>query len=137
LGIIGYGNIGAQLSVLAENMGLQVFYYDVIEKLALGNATKLDSLDELLSICDVVSLHVDGRKDNRNIITKEKIALMKKGSILINLSRGHVVDIAALRDALNSGQIAGAAIDVFPSEPKNNSEPFESELKGLPNTILT
>jgi D-3-phosphoglycerate dehydrogenase len=137
LGIIGYGNIGAQLSVLAENMGLQVYYYDVIERLALGNATKLDSLDELLKTCDVISLHVDGRKENKNIISKEKIALMKKGAILVNLSRGHVVDIAALKDALESGHIAGCAVDVFPSEPKNNAEPFESELKGLPNTILT
>lgn len=137
LGIIGYGNIGAQLSVLAENMGLQVFYYDVIERLALGNAVKLDSLDALLSNCDIISLHVDGRKDNKNIISKEKIALMKKGAILVNLSRGHVVDIAALREALESGHIAGSAIDVFPQEPKNNAEPFESELKGLPNTILT
>lgn len=137
LGIVGYGNIGAQLSVLAENMGLQVFYYDIIERLALGNAIKLDSLDLLLSTCDIISLHVDGRKENENIINKEKIALMKKGAILINLSRGHVVEISALRDALDSGQIAGSAVDVFPSEPKNNSEPFESELIGLPNTILT
>lgn len=137
LGIVGYGNIGAQLSVLAENMGLKVYYYDVIEKLALGNATKLDSLDELLSTCDIVSLHVDGRKDNKNIISKDKIALMKKGAILVNLSRGHIVDIKALKEAIESGHIAGAAVDVFPSEPKNNSEPFESELKGLRNTILT
>ncbi|MEX2593216.1 MAG: phosphoglycerate dehydrogenase [Anditalea sp.] len=137
LGIIGYGNIGTQLSVLAENMGLKVFYYDVIERLALGNATKLDSLDELLSTCDVVTLHVDGRKENENIISKEKIALMKKGAILINLSRGHVVDIPALKDAMASGHLAGTAVDVFPAEPKNNSEPFQSELIGLANTILT
>ncbi len=137
LGIIGYGNIGAQLSVLAENMGLQVFYYDVIERLALGNATKLDSLEELLGTCDIISLHVDGRRENKNIISKEKIALMKKGAILVNLSRGHVVDIAALKDAMESGHLAGCAVDVFPSEPKNNAEPFESELKGLRNTILT
>ena len=137
LGIIGYGNIGAQLSVLAENMGLDVYYYDVIEKLALGNATKINSLDEILAISDVVSLHVDGRKDNKNLINKEKIALMKKGAILINLSRGHVVEIGALKDAILSGHIAGTAVDVFPEEPKNNSEPFVSELKGLPNTILS
>ncbi|AKP52375.1 phosphoglycerate dehydrogenase [Cyclobacterium amurskyense] len=137
LGIIGYGNIGSQLSVLAENMGLNVYYYDVIERLALGNATKVDSLDELLESCDVISLHVDGRKENDLLIDKEKIAKMKKGAYLINLSRGHVVDVAALREALTSGHLAGAGIDVFPKEPKNNSEPFESELKGLPNTILT
>ena len=137
LGIIGYGNIGAQLSVLAENMGMDVYYYDVIEKLALGNATKLESLDELLLTCDVISLHVDGRKDNKNLIDAAKIALMKKGSYLLNLSRGHVVDIKALKDALDSGHIAGAAVDVFPEEPKNNSEPFVSEIIGTRNTILT
>lgn len=137
LGIVGYGNIGAQLSVLAENMGMNVFYYDVIERLALGNATKLDSLDELLSTCDMISLHVDGRKENKNLIDKAKIAKMKKGAILVNLSRGHVVEIAALKDAILSGHLAGCAVDVFPEEPKNNSEPFVSELIGLPNTILT
>jgi D-3-phosphoglycerate dehydrogenase len=137
LGIIGYGNIGAQLSVLAENMGMDVYYYDVIEKLALGNATKIDSLDELLKTCDVITLHVDGRKDNNCLIDKSKIALMKKGSYLVNLSRGHVVDIPALKDALESGHIAGTAVDVFPHEPKNNDEPFASELIGMKNTILT
>jgi D-3-phosphoglycerate dehydrogenase / 2-oxoglutarate reductase len=137
LGIVGYGNIGAQLSVLAENMGLDVYYYDVIEKLALGNATKLSSLEELLQTCDVVSLHVDGRKENHNILDETHLRMMKKGSLLINLSRGHIVDIPALRDALEDGHLAGAAFDVFPSEPKNNEEPFESELIGMPNTILT
>lgn len=137
LGIIGYGNIGAQLSVLAENMGLNVFYFDAVEKLALGNATKLNSLDELLKTCDVVSLHVDGRKENKNLMDAKRIKSMKKGAILLNLSRGHVVDIDALKEAILSGHLAGCAVDVFPEEPKNNSEPFESELKGLPNTILT
>ncbi len=137
LGIVGYGNIGAQLSVLAENMGLDVYYYDVIEKLALGNATKLSSLEELLQTCDVVSLHVDGRKENHNLLDETHLRMMKKGALLINLSRGHIVDIPALRDALEDGHLAGAAIDVFPSEPKNNDEPFESELIGMPNTILT
>jgi D-3-phosphoglycerate dehydrogenase len=137
LGIIGYGNIGAQLSVLAENMGMNVFYYDVIEKLALGNATKLNSLDELLQTCDIVSLHVDGRKDNKCLLDKEKITMMKPGAILVNLSRGHVVEISALREAILSGHLAGCAVDVFPEEPKNNKESFESELRGLPNTILT
>lgn len=137
LGIIGYGNIGAQLSVLAENMGMDVYYYDVIEKLALGNATKIDSLDELLKTCDVITLHVDGRKDNKCLIDKSKIEMMKKGSYLVNLSRGHVVDIPALKAALESGHIAGTAVDVFPHEPKNNDEPFASELVGIKNTILT
>lgn len=137
LGIVGYGNIGAQLSVLAENMGMNVFYYDVIERLALGNASKIDSLDELLKTCDIITLHVDGRKDNENLIDQSKINLMKKGAILVNLSRGHVVEIPALRNAILSGHLAGCAVDVFPEEPKNNSEPFESELIGLPNTILT
>jgi Haloacid Dehalogenase superfamily, subfamily IB, phosphoserine phosphatase-like len=137
LGIIGYGNIGAQLSVLAENMGLNVFYYDIVEKLALGNATKIDSLEELLQNCDIISLHVDGRKENKCLIDAEKIKMMKKGAVLVNLSRGHVVEIPALREALESGHLAGCAVDVFPEEPKNNSEPFVSELIGLPNTILT
>ncbi|MEN2282015.1 phosphoglycerate dehydrogenase [Algoriphagus sp. SE2] len=137
LGIVGYGNIGAQLSVLAENMGMNVFYYDVIERLALGNATKLNSLGELLSTCDMISLHVDGRKSNKNLIDKKMISKMKKGAILVNLSRGHVVEIPALKEAILSGHLAGCAVDVFPEEPKNNSEPFVSELIGLPNTILT
>jgi D-3-phosphoglycerate dehydrogenase len=137
LGIIGYGNIGAQLSVLAENMGLNVFYYDIVEKLALGNATKIDSLKELLQTCDIISLHVDGRKENKCLIDAEKIKMMKKGAVLVNLSRGHVVEIPALKEALESGHLAGCAVDVFPEEPKNNSEPFVSELIGLPNTILT
>lgn len=137
LGIVGYGNIGAQLSVLAESMGMDVYYYDVIEKLALGNATKMDSLDELLRTVDVITLHVDGRKENKNIINAKKLKLMKKGSYLLNLSRGHVVDIPSLKEALESGHIAGAAVDVFPEEPKNNDEPFESELVGTKNTILT
>lgn len=137
LGIVGYGNIGAQLSVLAESMGLDVYYYDVIEKLALGNATKVESLEELMSTVDVLTLHVDGRKENKNLLDESKIKLMKKGSYLLNLSRGHVVDIKALKDALESGHIAGAAVDVFPEEPKNNDEPFVSELIGCKNVVLT
>ena len=137
LGIVGYGNIGAQLSVLAENLGMNVFYYDVIEKLALGNATKMNSLEELLATCDVITLHVDGRKDNSCLIDQEKISKMKSCALLLNLSRGHVVDIPSLRAAILSGHIGGCAVDVFPEEPKNNKEGFESELKGLPNTILT
>jgi len=137
LGIIGYGNIGAQLSVLAESLGLNVLYYDVVEKLALGNATKCDSLEELLQKSDIVSLHVDGRIENKNLIGERELALMKKDVIFINLSRGHVVDIKALKKAIQDGKIGGASVDVFPQEPKTNDEEFISELRGLPNTILS
>jgi D-3-phosphoglycerate dehydrogenase / 2-oxoglutarate reductase len=118
-------------------MGLDVYYYDVIEKLALGNATKLDTLDQLLTNSDVISLHVDGRKENKNLIGDREISMMKDGAILLNLSRGHVVDVTALRKAIENGKIGGTAVDVFPEEPKSNQEPFTSELRGLPNTILT
>ncbi len=137
LGIIGYGNIGAQLSVLAESLGMNVLYYDIEEKLALGNATKCDSLEELLQRADIVSLHVDGRKENANLIGNAEFDLMKEGVIFLNLSRGHVVDIEALRDHILNGKIGGAAIDVFPEEPKSNDEEFVSILRGLPNTLLT
>ncbi|QSE96601.1 phosphoglycerate dehydrogenase [Fulvivirga lutea] len=137
LGIIGYGNIGAQLSVLAESLGLNVLYYDVEEKLALGNATKCDSLEDLLKRSDIVSLHVDGRKENQDIIGANEFNLMKDGVIFINLSRGHVVDLQALKANVESGKVAGCAVDVFPEEPKSNDEEFMSELRGLPNTILT
>jgi len=137
LGIIGYGNIGAQLSVLAENLGMKVLYYDKEEKLALGNATKCKSMKELLSLSDVVTLHVDGRESNTNIIGAEEFAQMKKGVIFLNLSRGHVVDVKALRENILSGKVAGCAVDVYPYEPISNDEEFVSELRGLPNTILT
>ncbi|WP_017731709.1 phosphoglycerate dehydrogenase [Nafulsella turpanensis] len=137
LGIIGYGNIGSQLSVLSENLGMDVYYYDVVEKLALGNASKCSSLEELLKKADIISLHVDGRKENRNMIGSHEFALMKEGVIFLNLSRGHVVDIAALKAAIESGKVTGAGVDVFPEEPKTNDEPFMSELKGLPNTLLS
>jgi D-3-phosphoglycerate dehydrogenase / 2-oxoglutarate reductase len=137
LGIIGYGNIGAQLSVLAEALGLKVYYYDVVEKLALGNATKCSSLEELLSIADIVSLHVDGRKSNSALIGDREFDLMKDGVIFLNLSRGHVVDVEALRRNVESGKVQGAAVDVFPYEPISNKEEFVSPLRGLPNTILT
>ncbi len=137
LGLIGYGNIGAQLSVVAESIGMDVYYFDAEEKLALGNATKVSSLKELLTTVDVVTLHVDGRKENANIIGKREFDMMKDGVIFLNLSRGHVVDIPALKEALVSRKIAGCAIDVFPQEPKSNDDPFESELRGLPNTILS
>jgi D-3-phosphoglycerate dehydrogenase / 2-oxoglutarate reductase len=137
LGLIGYGNIGSQLSVLAEAIGLRVQYYDVEEKLALGNANKCDTLDQLLEHSDIISLHVDGRPENVGLIGEAQFKKMRQGVIFINLSRGKVVDINALRQNIESGKVRGAAIDVFPTEPKNNSQPFESKLKGLPNTILT
>nr|WP_299245882.1 phosphoglycerate dehydrogenase [uncultured Halomonas sp.] len=137
LGIIGYGNIGAQLSVLAESVGLDVIYYDVVTKLAMGNARQVGSLQELLARADVVTLHVPDLPSTRWMIGKEQIALMKQGGILINASRGSVVDIEALAEALKSGKLLGAAIDVFPVEPKGNSEEFVSPLRGLENVILT
>jgi D-3-phosphoglycerate dehydrogenase len=137
LGILGYGNIGSQLSVLAESMGMKVIYYDREEKLALGNATKCKSLQELLETADIISLHVDGRKENANLISRREFGWMKKGVIFLNLSRGHVVDISALKENIQSGKVAGCAIDVFPHEPKSNHEEFVSELRGLPNTLLT
>ncbi|PTX17981.1 D-3-phosphoglycerate dehydrogenase [Pontibacter mucosus] len=137
LGIVGYGNIGAQLSVLAEAMGMEVYYYDVVEKLQLGNARKCHSLRELLEKVDIVTLHVDGRPENKNLIGAEEFAAMKDGVIFLNLSRGHVVDIEALVQSIKSGKVSGAGVDVFPEEPATNSDPFESELCGLPNVILT
>jgi len=137
LGIIGYGNIGAQLSVLAENLGMKVYYYDREEKLALGNATKCKTQKELLGLADVVTLHIDGRESNTNLIGQEEFGQMKKGVIFLNLSRGHVVDIKALKENIVNGKVSGCSIDVFPHEPLSNDEEFVSELRGLPNTILT
>jgi len=137
LGIIGYGNIGTQLSVLAENLGMSVVFYDTAEKLALGNARRMHTLDELLETADVVTLHVDGRSGNAGLFGAKQIARMRPGSVLLNLSRGFVVDPAAVRDAIVSGHLSGAAIDVFPVEPKRKGDPFESPLRGLPNVILT
>ncbi|WP_442267036.1 phosphoglycerate dehydrogenase [Tenacibaculum sp. ZS6-P6] len=136
LGIVGYGNIGKQLSVLAEALGMDVYYYDVEDKLALGNATKMNSLVDLLAVSDVVTLHVDDNSLNRNYIGAKEISQMKDGAHLVNLSRGFVVDIPALTEALKSGKLAGAAVDVYPEEPRKNGE-FYTELKGLPNVILT
>ena len=137
LGIVGYGNIGSQLSVLAESLGMKVLYFDTEEKLALGNAVKCKTLKELLSDSDVVTLHVDGRAKNQNLIGERELDWMKPGVIFINLSRGHVVDIKALRNAITNGKVVGCAIDVYPYEPVSNHEEFISELRGLPNTILT
>jgi D-3-phosphoglycerate dehydrogenase len=136
LGIVGYGNIGKQLSVLAESLGMQVYYFDIEDKLALGNAKKCHTLKELLSISDVISLHIDDNSNNKNFIGKEEIDQMKDGVVFVNLSRGFVVDIPALKKALISGKISGAAVDVFPVEPRANGV-FETELKGIPNVILT
>lgn len=137
LGIIGYGNIGSQLSILAEAFGMSVYYYDKVEKLSLGNAQKCSTLKELLEKSDVVSIHVDGEKSNKNLIGEKEIEWMKKGSRILNLSRGFVLDIPALVKALKTSKLAGAAIDVYPEEPSSNSEPFKSELQNLPNVILT
>jgi len=136
LGIIGYGNIGKQLSVLAEALGMHVYYYDVNDKLALGNATKCSSLDDLLHVSDVVTLHIDDNKSNKNFIGQREINQMRDGAIFVNLARGFVVDIKALANALKSGKLSGAAIDVYPEEPRSNGE-FFTELKGLKNVILT
>ncbi|WP_110707175.1 phosphoglycerate dehydrogenase [Salinicola lusitanus] len=137
LGIIGYGSIGAQLSVLAEGLGFDVLYYDVVTKLAMGNARQVGSLEELLARADVVTLHVPDLPSTRWMIGTEQIALMKQGGILINASRGSVVDIDALAESLKSGKLLGAAIDVFPVEPKGADEEFTSPLRGLDNVILT
>jgi D-3-phosphoglycerate dehydrogenase len=137
LGIIGYGNIGTQLSVLAENLGMNVVYFDVTDRLALSNARRCESMNELLAQADVVSLHVDGRYDNKNLFGAAEFALMKPGSLFLNLSRGFVVDYAVLREQLVSGHLAGAAIDVFPVEPSGRGDEFVSEVRGLPNVILT
>jgi D-3-phosphoglycerate dehydrogenase / 2-oxoglutarate reductase len=137
LGIVGYGNIGTQLSVLAEALGMSVLFYDTADKLALGNARRSGTLEELLAQSDVVTLHVDGRSGNSGLFGEDQFARMKPGSIFLNLSRGFVVDHLALRRHVESGHIAGAAVDVFPQEPKRPGEPFVSELRGLPNVILT
>jgi D-3-phosphoglycerate dehydrogenase len=137
LGIVGYGAIGSQLSVLAEALGMRVIFHDLTERLALGNARRMPSLDALLAESDVVSLHVDGRRENTAIIGAAQLARMKPGALLLNLSRGHVVDVGALAQALGSGRIGGAAIDVFPEEPATNADPFDSPLRGLRNVILT
>ncbi len=137
LGIVGYGNIGSQLSVVAEMLGMQVSFYDTDDKLALGNARRCSSLEELLDSVETVTLHVDGRQGNAGIFGAEQFARMRPRSLFLNLSRGFVVDYDALRDSVVSGHLAGAAVDVFPSEPKSRGEAFASPLRGLPNVILT
>ena len=137
LGIIGYGNIGTQLSVVAEALGMRVLFYDVVERLALGNAKRCRSMAEVLRNSDIVSLHVDGTTRNAGLFGAREFSQMRRGAIFLNLSRGFVVDTAALRDHIMDGHIAGAAVDVFSEEPNRNGAPFESELRGLPNVILT
>ncbi|MFI2707258.1 phosphoglycerate dehydrogenase [Nocardioides sp. CER28] len=137
LGIIGYGNIGTQLSNLAEAMGMYVIFYDIADRLAHGNARRMPTMDALLAEADVVSLHVDGRPGNAGIFGDEQFRKMKPRSLFINAARGMVVDTESLREHILSGHIAGAALDVFPIEPKAQGDPFESPLRGLDNVILT
>ena len=137
LGLVGYGNIGSQVSVLAEAMGMKVIFYDILTKLPLGNAIACKSLKELVGKADIISLHVPETQSTRNLIGKQVIRQCKKGSILINYARGEVVDLDALAAALKAGDMAGAAIDVFPVEPEKNGDPFHTPLQGLSNVLLT
>jgi len=137
LGIIGYGNIGSQVSVLAEAMGMKVRFYDIENKLPLGNATACKSLKELVSSADVITLHVPETAQTKNLISRSVIKNFKQGAILLNYARGEVVDLKALAEAIQAGLVGGAAIDVFPWEPEKNGDHFETPLQGLPNVILT
>lgn len=137
LGIVGYGKIGSQLSVLAETLGMEVYFHDVEEKLVLGNAKKAASLEQLFKTADIITLHVDGRSANRNLIGKKELAHVKRGAIFLNASRGFVVDDQALAESLRAGKLRAAAIDVFPREPRGNAEPFSSPLQGMEQVILT
>ena len=137
LGIIGYGNIGAQLSILAEAIGMKVIYFDIETKLPLGNASDGKTLKDVLKKSDIVSLHIPATKETRNIINRSTLKFFKKGAILINCARGEVVDLNAVADALRSGHLSGAASDVFPFEPEKNGDRFDSPLQGMPNVILT
>ena len=137
LGIIGYGNIGSQVSVLAESLGMKVIFYDTETKLPLGNAEDAKSLKELLGRSDVITLHVPETAQTKNLINKTNLKYFKKGSILINYARGEVVDLEALRKSILDGQVGGAAIDVYPWEPEKNGDHFQTPLQDLPNVILT
>ena len=137
LGIVGYGKIGSQLSVLAETLGMEVHFFDVEEKLVLGNAKKCSSLAQLLKIADIVTLHVDGRPENRNLFGNKEFRQMKQGAIFLNASRGFVVDENVLAESLKNGRVRAAAIDVFPREPRGNQETFSSPLQGMEQVILT
>lgn len=137
IGIIGYGHIGSQASILAEAMGMKVFYYDIVKKLSLGNAVPCKSLEDLLRIADIVTLHVPSTKLTKDMIGAKEIEVMKKGSLLINASRGDVVDYNAVAEALKTRHLLGVAADVFPDEPASNNDPFTFILQGMDNVILT
>lgn len=137
LGIVGYGHIGSQLSIMAEAIGLNVIYYDIEDKLVIGNAQPVSSLQELLKQSDIVTLHVPDTDQTRGMIGENELSAMKKGAVLINAARGGVVDVDALKKSLDSGQIGGAALDVFPEEPTGKTDPFISDLRGYDNVILT
>lgn len=137
VGLVGYGHIGPQVGLLAESFGMKVYYYDIIGKLPLGNATPVASLDELLRVSDFVSLHVPDTAETRGLIGARELSLMKRGSFLLNLSRGRIVDLDAVKVAMENGTLGGVAIDVFPEEPASNDDPFECPLMGLGNVILT
>ena len=137
LGIIGYGHIGSQVSVLAEDMGIKVLYFDIETKLPLGNAMAVPTIDELLQQADIISMHVPENIDTKEMIGKNQFEQMKTGAILLNLSRGTVVDLNALHSYLKNGKIAGAAIDVFPVEPEMSGDTFVHPLQNMPNVILT
>ncbi|KAJ0403228.1 hypothetical protein P43SY_000036 [Pythium insidiosum] len=137
LGVVGYGRIGSQISVLAELLGMKVIFYDPVKCLPLGNARQVDSLEELLRLADCVTLHVPATKTTKNMINAKTIAQMKDGALLINNARGSVVDVEAAAEAIKSGKLGGLAVDVFPVEPEKNGEAFDTPLRGLPNVILT
>ncbi|MEA1987116.1 MAG: phosphoglycerate dehydrogenase [Candidatus Marinimicrobia bacterium] len=137
LGIIGYGNIGSQLSVLAESLGMNVYYFDTEDKLPMGNVKNCKTMNELLKISDFITIHVDGRESNTNLISEKEFKVMKDGAYFLNLSRGFVVNLDSLAENIRNGKIAGASVDVYPNEPKSNKEKFNNILQNLPNTILT
>ncbi len=137
LGIVGYGNIGSQVSVLAEALGMNVLYYDVETKLPMGNASQIRTIKDLFSQSDIISLHVPSNRSTADMINKETLQHVKKGAIFLNYARGEVVVLEDLREALESGQLSGAAVDVFPVEPEKNGAAFTTPLQGLPNVILT
>lgn len=137
IGIVGYGHIGSQVSVLAESLGMNVIYYDIVPKLPLGNAERIDTLKKLFEESDIVTLHVPQTEETKNMITAELLSKIKEDAVFINLSRGNVVDLDALKEQLESGRVKGAAIDVFPEEPRSNYDAFSTPLQKLPNVILT
>lgn len=137
LGIVGYGHIGSQVSILAESLGMKVIFYDITSRLSLGNAQSSRNLDELLKKSDIITLHVPGTPATRDLINAQRLKKMKPGAVLINLSRGDVMDVWAVKEAIEKKHLGGLAVDVFPEEPKSNKDLFASPLQGLPNVILT